>query len=822
LDWLRRDVHVAVRLLGRDKAYAVATAATLAICLGANAALYSVVHHLLLRPLPVPEPERILLMSNQYPRAGASDSSNSGVADYYDRKREVTVLEEQALFSTGNVSLDSDGRPTRVRVLNVTPSYLRVMKTVPALGRPFSEAEGEPGSERKLLLSDALWRSQFAADPAVVGRTLRLDGQPYEVVGVLPARLKALAPGIGLVRPLAFTPEDKGDDRRHSNNYWHVGRLKPGATIEQARSQVDALNAANLERFPHFREPLTNAGFYTKVEGLADHLVRHVKPVLYLLWGGASFVLLIGVFNALNLALVRARARAKELATRVALGAASPQLARQLVVENVLLAAIAAASSLLIAAFALRAASSFELSELPYASEIGLGLAPALYVSGIALAIGLVMALVPLASTLGQSPSALLRVEGRGATGSGGARVLRRSLVVGQVAFTFVLLLGAGLLLASFANVLRVDPGFDPKRVTTASVSLPRSRYAEDPARRAFYDETLRRLRAIPGVAAAGITTTIPFGGSYNDSVILAEGYAMKPGESLISPQYVNVTPGFFEAMGVRLLRGRLFDERDGETAPAVAIVDERLARRFWPDQDPIGRRLYLPSDLNDITAITDKTVLRTVVGVVADVKLRELTEAGKAVGAYYFPMAQDTAGYLTLAVRSWGDDPTVSASLRTAIAAVDPELPVFDVQSMRERTDRALLDRRGPAQLAVGFGVVALLLAAVGLYGVLAYLVSQRGREIAVRLALGSTPRAVFDLVLREGLVLLGLGILVGGAGAVLLRSGLESQLFGIRASDPGVMIAVVALLAVVTLAACALPARRAARIEPRSVLGA
>jgi predicted permease len=816
------DFRVSLRLLARDKAYAFAVASTLALCLGANAALYSVVHHLLLRPLPVPEPERILLMSNQYPRAGASDSSNSGVPDYYDRKREVTVLEEQALFNTGNVSLDSDGRPTRVRVLNVTPSYLRVMRTAPALGRPFSEAEGEPGNERKLLLSDAMWRSHFAADPAVVGRTLRLDGQPYEVVGVLPARLEALAPGVGLVRPLAFTPEEKGDDRRHSNNYWHVGRLEPGATIEQARSQVDALNAANLDRFPQFKEPLVNAGFHTKVERLADHLVRHVKPVLYLLWGGASFVLLIGVMNALNLALVRARARAKELATRVALGAAPSQLARQLAVENVLLALVAAAASMLIAALALRAAASFELSDLPYASEIGLGLAPALYATGVALAVGLVMALVPLASALGQNPSAALRVEGRGSTGSGGARVLRRSLVVGQVAFTFVLLLGAGLLLASFAHVLRVDPGFDPERVTTASVSLPRVRYEDDAARRAFYAATLPRLRAIPGVAAAGATTTIPFGGSYNDSVILAEGYVMKPGESLISPQYVNVTPGYFEAMGARLVRGRFFDERDGEPAPAVAIVDERLARRFWPDQDPIGRRLYLPSDINNITAITKDTVLRTVVGVVADMKLRELTEAGRAVGAYYFPMQQDTARHFTFAVRSRGDDSSVAASLRAAIAAVDAELPVYDVKSMRERTDRALLDRRGPAQLAVGFGVVALLLAAVGLYGVLAYLVSQRGREIAVRLALGSTPRAVFELVLREGVLLLGLGLLVGGAGALLLRSGLESQLFGVRASDPRVMLAVVALLAVVTLAACALPARRAARIEPRTVLGA
>ena len=283
MDWFARDVRTGLRLLARDKAYSLTAATTLALCLAANTALFSVVHHVLLRPLPVPEPERILLMSNQYPGAGASDSSNSGVPDYYDRLRATSVYDEQALFNTGSVSLDEDGRPVRVEVMNVTPSYLRVMRTAPALGRPFTNEEGEPGNEKKVLLSDGLWRSLFAADPGAVGKDLRIDGQPYSIVGVMPRGFEALAPGISLWRPLAFTAEEKSDEHRHSNNWWNVGRLKPGATVAQAQAQVNALNAANLERFPQYKELLINAGFFTKVGRFPDHLVRHVKPILYLL-----------------------------------------------------------------------------------------------------------------------------------------------------------------------------------------------------------------------------------------------------------------------------------------------------------------------------------------------------------------------------------------------------------------------------------------------------------------------------------------------------------------------------------------------------------
>ena len=820
MDWFARDLRTGLRLLARDKAYSLTAAITLALCLAANTALFSVVHHVLLRPLPVPEPERILLMSNQYPGAGASDSSNSGVPDYYDRLRETNVYDEQALFNTGSVSLDEDGRPVRVEVMNVTPSYLRVMRTAPVLGRPFTSDEGEPGNEKKALLSDGLWRSQFAADPAAVGKDIRIDGQPYTVVGVMPRAFEALAPGISLWRPLAFTAEEKSDARRHSNNWWNVGRLKPGATLAQAQAQVNALNAANLERFPQYKELLINAGFFTKVDRFPDHLVRHVKPILYLLWGGALFVLLIGCLNVANLALVRSKVRAKEMATRLALGAPSWQLARQLVVENVLLTAVAGALGLALGAAAVRFAASFDFQDLPYGKDIRLDGMAALYALALALAIGSLLGLLPLLSALRTNPSGVLRQEGRGSTGGGAAGALRRTLVVGQVAFTFVLMLGSGLLLASFANVLRVDSGFVPERVATASVALPTSRYADEKARRSFVDEALRRVRALPGVTAAGATDTIPFSGAHNDSVIIAEGYVMKPGESVISPSQVEITPGYFEAMGASLVAGRFFEEKDADGAPKVVIVDRKLAARFWPGQDPIGRRLYFPTDLNQMLAVTEKTVFLTVVGVVADIKLDDITEGERAVGACYHPVAQYGPRLVTFAVKTRTRDASLTTSLRGVIASLDRELPLFDVRPMDELVERSLLNRRAPAQLALGFGAVALVLSAVGLYGVLAYLVAQRRREIGIRLALGSSTRAVFDLVLREGLLLLGVGFVAGGVGAFLLRSSLESQLFGVKAADPRVLLGASVVLLVVALAACALPARRATRIDPRMVL--
>ena len=810
------DIRVGLRLLWRDKAFTITAALTLALCIGANTALFSVVHNVLLRPLAVPESDRILIMGNAYPGAGANIGSSSGVPDYYDRLRETNVFEEQALFNGRNQSIDQNGTPTRVRVTMATPSFFRLLRVAPALGRAFSEQEGEPGNDTKVVLSHALWQSLFAGDPQAIGKDIRLDGVPFTVVGVMPKGFSFLNPDVLLWRPLAFTARDKSDERRHSNNYQHIGRLKPGATIEQARQQVDALNAANLVRFPQYKELLINARFRTDVTRLQDSLVADVRATLYLMWGGALFVLLIGCVNVANLVLVRSRARMKELATRLALGAGRFRVGRQLVTESVLLTLASAAAGLLVGYGALQLLGTLNIQELPRGSEIRLDGVVVAYTIGIAALIGVVLGLIPVANALPANLTSVLREEGRGGTAGRGARTLRRALVVAQVGFAFVLLIGAGLLFASFRQVLAVDPGFSADGVLTASVTLPAARYGDDDKLRAFTNGALNQLRALPGVAAAGATNTIPFGGNNSDSVILAEGYQMKPGESVISPSQVYVSPGYFEAMKTRLVKGRFFDARDGARAPRTVIVDEKLAKKFWPSTDPIGRRMFMPGDINNLLATNEKTVWFTVIGVIADVKLHTLTEDKESVGAYYFAMEQDGVNNLTFALKTAGDPLALSGSVRGVLSQLDRELPVFDIQTMDARMEKSLVSRKSPVLLSLSFGAIALFLSAIGIYGVLAYLVTQRTKEIGIRIALGSSGRAIFDLILREGLLLIAGGFALGGAGAIALRRSLESQLYGVSAADPIVLMAVTGILAAVAITACALPARRATRIDP------
>ncbi len=810
------DLRVGLRLLWKDKAFTLTAALTLALCIGANTALFSVVHNVLLRPLNVPESDRIVLMGNAYPGAGAAIGGSSGVPDYYDRLRDTTVYEEQAMYNGRNVSIDQSGIPTRVRITNVTPSFFRLLRIPPAVGRLFVEQDGEVGKEKVVILSYALWQSQFGGDPHAIGKDVRVDGQPYTVVGVMPKGFYFLNPDVMLWRPLAFTNEQKADSQRHSNNWQNIARLKPGATVQQAQQQVDALNKANLDRFPQYKELLINAGFHTTVVPLQEDVVRDIKKTLYLMWGGALFVLLIGCVNVANLVLVRSRARIKELATRLALGAGRLRVGRQLVVESVLLTMLSAAVGLLVGYGTLRLLGTINIQDLPRGQEIRLDGVVIAYTLGISALIGLILGLIPVANVLPANLTTVLREEGRSGTAGRGARTLRRTLVVAQVAFAFVLLIGAGLLFASFRQVLAVDPGFNPDGVLTASINLPRSRYADDKALVGFTNEALRRIRALPGVSVAGATDTIPFGGNNSDSVILAEGYQMKPGESVISPSSVDVTPGYFEAMQARLVAGRFIDERDGHDAPKVIMVDETLAKRFWPNRDPIGRRMFKPTDINNLLAITEKTVFLTVVGVVKDLKLHDLTEGKTTVGAYFFPMDQDISSGMTFAVRTASDPAALSGSVRGALSQLDRELPVFDLQTLDQRMEKSLVSRRSPVLLSLSFGLVALLLSAIGIYGVLAYLVTQRRKEIGIRIALGSSARGIFELVLREGLMLIVGGFVVGALGAAALRRSLQSQLFGVSATDPIVLATVTIVLAAVAILACALPARRATRIDP------
>lgn len=818
---LFRDVRYGIRALLRDKGFAGTVLLTLAVCIAANTAIFAIVNSVVLRPLPVPNAREIVLMSNSYPKAGAPNTKNSSAGDYYDRLQGITALATQAMFRGADQAIEIGGIPRQVTGYAVTPSFFRLVEVPPAHGRAFTEAEGEIGSEQKVILSDGLWREIYGGNLSAIGRDLRIGGRPYTVVGIMPPGFNFVDPEVRFWVPLAFTAEQKA--AHHNNNWYNIGRLKPGATMSQVQAQVDAINAANLERFPQFKTILINAGFHTTVQPLDEMIVGEIRPTLYLLWGGALFVLLIGALNLANVALARFTVRRKEVATRLALGVSQPGLLRQFVAENMLLALAGGVAGLLLGYGLLQSLAVIGFKRFPRASEVHIDAAVILVALGLSAVIGVLLGILPLANVMKLNVSSVLHDGSRTGTAGTGIRRLRQALVGAEIGLSFVLLVGAGLLLASFRNLLHVDPGFKSDRVLTASTLAPRARYADDKALNALMRRALDSIRRVPGVISAGATSAIPFGSSHSDSVIFAEGYTMKPGESLISPTAFDVTPGYFETMRIPLARGRYFDERDNESGRLTIIVDEKLARHFWPDRDPIGRRMYQPRDIKDsqdLMKIDAKTRFWTVVGVVGNVHTNDLAGGDNPVGSYYFPFAQDTDRMFTFAIKTRMESSAIESAVRAQIAQVDPELALFDVKTMDERTALSLSSRRTSMLLALGFGTVALFLSVIGVYGVLAYLVTQRRREIGIRIALGSSSRGVLALILKESLALVMFGLAAGLIGAIALQKTVATQVYGVRPLDPLVMGTVVVLLAIVAFAASALPAKRAMRIDPATVL--
>lgn len=813
------DLRFAGRLLWKDRGFAVTAIATLAVCIGANTAIFAVVNSVLLKPLPVPHAEQLVHMYNAYPGAGLAEGRGStGVPDYYDRLRETDVFQEQALYNTRGVTLSGNGGDAeRIVSMVGTPSLLRLLQVQPIRGRLFSDAEdGELGKTSKVILTYASWQRWFGGRDDAIGRDLRLNGQPFTIVGVLPRDFGFLEPDVKIWTPIAFTAEEKSDDSRHSNNWSYIARLKPGASIEQARQQIDALNARNLDRFPQLKQILINAGFHTVVVPLQAHLVREIRSTLYLLWGGVVFVLLVGAVNVTNLMLVRSSARMKELATRHALGAGLSRIARQLLTETLVLAAGGAAIGLALGVAAVKALGVVGFEATPQGTAVAVDATVVGFTLALALVLTVLIGLIPILGLRQMNLSQSFREEGRSGTAARGARVVRRVLVSAQVAFALMLLAGAGLLLASFQHVLAVNPGFDASHVLTGVVSPPTARYKGDDEARAFWNRLTERVRALPGVEAAGITSTIPLSGDASDSVILAEGYVMARGESLISPFQATVSPGYFEAMSIPLKRGRYFSASDDERAPRVVIIDERLANRFWKGQDPIGRRMWKPESPQDLTAGPgQKTRFYTVVGVVGNIRLTGLTES-EPVGAYYFPFAQNVNRGMVLSTKTAGDPAAIVGAIREQVRQIDPELPFFSVKAMQQRVDESLVSRRAPMLLASLFGGIALFLAAIGIYGVLAYQVAQRRKEIGIRLALGSDGRRIFGLIVSEGLLLLAVGVVTGLIGAFAIRRAMATQLFGVQPMDPLVLASVTAVLGIVAFLACAVPARRAAHLDP------
>ena len=821
LGWLEhvaKDVRFAVRVLARDRWFTLVTVTTLALCLGGNVAVFSAVYSVVMKPLAVPEPERIMFMVDAYPNAfpgGGEGRVGTSPAHYFDRLAEVNVFEEQALVQPRAFAVGEQGRPEQYAGLAVTPSFFRLFRVRPLLGRGFLEEETDFEPEQTVVLSHGLWQQLFNSDGDVVGRDLRIDGRPHEVVGVMPADFDYVGIDVRLWVPLALTDEERS--ARHGGRpSLMFGRLKTGATAEHAREQIEALNTRNLERFPYTKTFATNAGFHTIVVPLQHDMVRGVRNVLYLLWGGVGLVLLIGCVNVANLMIFRSSARMREFGTRVALGASRWRLARQVLVETVLLTLAGAAGGLLLGGWCLDLlAGPLGIEHLPRGGEIGIDTTIIGLTLGIALVLGGVLGLAPVVSVPTTRLQALLHREGRSGTMGKTRRLVQRGLVVAQISLAFVLLTGAVLLLTSFQRLLSADPGFSTARLVTATVDLSPVRYEDADGRRQFPERAIERLRRVPGIRTVGLTDGLPFGTCCGTIVVSPEGSVPSGGAGAIAPNRVVVDEGYLETMGIPLLEGRFFTGRDTVDSPSVVMVDPVLARRFWPDESPLGKRMYYGVDA------TDTTDFFTVVGTVGTHAMRGPDDPRDA-GAYFVPLRQSRLPLtrLTFVIRTAGDPTGVLNAVRSEIAALDPDLPLFDVQTMEERIQSRLTPRLTPMLLSLGFALLALFLAALGIHGVLAYRVAQRVREFGIRLALGTSPAKLFRLIIFEGLVLLALGLGLGMAGSVALSDVIGSQLFQTQPLDPGLLAATVAILAAIALLASAVSARQAAHTIPVTVL--
>jgi predicted permease len=822
-----RDARFAMRSWTRQRAFTLTVLATLFVCLGGNTVIFSIVRSVLLKPLPLAGADRLVLIQNLYPKFGFSSAGPDVVAasvpDYFDRQRDIRSFDEQAVYRRVSLTLGVADGAERINALRATPSFYRLLGAATQVGRAIADEDGQVGNAAKVMLSYNFWQRRYGGDPSLVGRDIRLDGTPYRVVGIVQPRFEYLWKDINLWLPASFTSEQKSDASRHSNNWVMIARLAPGATVTRAQREIDALNARNDERLPEFRTLIRDSGFRTAVVPLQDELVRDVRATLYLLWAGALFVLLVGGVNLVNLFLMRSAGRRRELATRHAIGASVARVGRQVLTETTLLAMCGGVLGVAGGWWVLRVLTKVDLEILPRSHEIGLDWQTAGAMIALAAAVGVVTGLIPLVQLSRTNLNDVMRDAGRSGTAGVAAGRLRRLLATAQVALAFMLLIGAGLLLASFRAVLAIDPGFEPAGVLTASLSLPATTYRDTAALAQVTDRLLERTRGLPGVGAAGLTTTIPFGGIYSNAVMLAEGGDPKAGESVVAPHQITASQGYFEAMRIPLVRGRYFDSRDTATAPPVVVVDERLAQRFWPGRDAIGRRLSRPGNptgILDLLARGTNTRYLTVVGIVANVQLTGLTPKDPPVGAYYLPYAQQPARSVVIAVRSAQDPEALVASLRSTLTSIDRELPLFDVRTMEQRLDQSLVQRRLPMVIAMAFGLVALFLAAIGVYGLLACQVTERRREIGIRMALGSSAADVFRLVMRDGARITVLGIFVGLAGTMAMARLMAGLLYGVGATDPMVVGAVAILLVTVALVATWLPARRAAGVNPAAAL--
>jgi len=806
---LIQDVRFGLRMLLRSPSFTIVAVGVLAVGIAAGTAIFSIVNAVLLRPLPYAEPDRLVLVQESLPKLFLRTGAVSA-AEFWDYKDGNSVFSNIACFATDNLNLTGQGEAARIQVARVSASLFPLLDVPPKIGRVFTPDEDQPGNEAVVLISERLWRTQFAADPEIPGRTIKLDEKPYTILGVMPARFQfpstdnTFSDAVDLWQPLAMGDEEK-KGRANSFDFGVIGRLKPGVSIEQAQS--DIAGVAERMQLEHPDVYKGNIEISANVIGLTQEMVKPVRTVLLVLFGAVGLVLLVGCANVANLLLARSQARVKEMAIRTAVGASARRLVRQLLTESLLLAILGGGLGLLLASWAVDLIVKFGPGNLPRLLDVTLDARVLLFTFGVSVVTAVVFGLAPAIYGSRVNLNESLKESGGRASGGRASTRMRGVLVVFETASALVLLIGAGLLIDSFIRLLHAPPGFNPEGVVVARTSMPASRYPKIEYGKAMYKRALDEIGAIPGVEAVSVSSNLPLADGWSI------GFRMEGEDQNIYHTAGNtwVSNDYFRAMGIQLIEGRGFSDVDREGAPPAVVVNQVFARKFWPGEDPIGKRIrwggWGVEWLN-------------VIGVVGDVRTSSLeTEAAPTCYMPIFQVSRTRRNVVFIA-RTSGDPASLVGAIRDRIRAVDEELPVYDVRTMDNVIAESVEQRRFAMLLISIFAAVALLLASVGLYAVMSNLVAQRTREIGIRIALGARRIDVLTLVVRQGAVLAMIGVGLGLVSSFALTRMMQSLLFGVSATEPLVFIVVPLLLTGVALGACFIPARRAMRVDPMVAL--
>ena len=799
MDSFVSDIRYAVRNLIKRPGFTAIAVLTLAIGIGANSTIFSAVNALLLKPLPFPELDRVVAIWDKDPIRGY-EHNEVAFANYLDWRNQNQSYEKLSLYRWWSANLTGVEPPERLQGFLVTGNFFDVIGTKPIMGRTFLEHENQPGSDGVAVITHSLWQRRFGGDPNIINKTLSLNGVARTIIGVMPEHFN-FPKGSDVYAPLPFTPELLGN--RQSHSYYVIGRLKPGVTIEGAQSEIDTITKRLGAQYPE-----TNNSLGANVYPIVKDTVRKYDTALWIMMAAVGFVLLISCANVANLMLARATGRQKEIALRSALGASRWRIIRQLLTESVIVALIGGVLGTLVAFWGidlLRAANPGEAARFAPGWH-NLGINPSVLGFTLALSFisGIVFGLAPAWQVSKPNLNNALKEGGR-QTSSGSHR-LRGSLVVVEVALSLVLLVGAGLLVRSFLALMKTDAGFNPDSLLTMSLILPRAKYAEEPQRAAFYSDLVNRVKAIPGVQSTALVNYLPLGGSNSSDAFLVEGFPEPPPGQEVVGRYRVCSPDYFQTMGITVMKGRAFNDQDKAGAPPVVIVNETLAQRYWPNDAPIGKRIRFNGPI-------DRAPWMQVVGVIRDVK-HELDIP--VTPEYYLPHAQDAWSSMVLVTKTAGDPAAMAGVIRQQVWAIDKDQPVFDVRTMHEvRAISVALYSFGSITMGI-FAVIALVLAAIGIYGVMAFAVTQRTQEIGIRMALGARAIDVLKMVVKTGMSLAAIGVVAGLVGSFAVTRLMASLLFGISPTDVVTFTLVAAGLLLVALLACYIPARRATKVDP------